>query len=57
MNMSALPACTTLFLKRTSDLTIDVCELPCDFWELNSVPLEGQPVFLTTEPSLQSPEH
>ena len=28
-------------------------ELPCGCWELNSVPLEEQPVFLTTESSVQ----
>jgi len=32
----------------------DGCEPPSDCWELNSAPMEGQPVFLTTEPSLQS---
>ena len=31
----------------------DDCEPPCGCWELNSGPLEEQPVFLTTEPSLQ----
>ena len=29
----------------------DSCELPCGYWELNSGPLEEQPVLLTTEPS------
>jgi hypothetical protein len=29
------------------------CELLCGCWELNQDPLEEQPVFLTTEPSLQ----
>jgi len=32
----------------------DGCEPPCDFWELNSGPLEQQPVLFPTEPSLQS---
>ena len=31
----------------------DSCELPYGCWELNSGPLEEQPVLLTTEPSLQ----
>jgi hypothetical protein len=30
-------------------------ELPCVCWELNSGPLEEQPVRLTAEPSLQPP--
>jgi hypothetical protein len=30
----------------------DSCELPCGCWELNLGPLEEQPVFLTSEPSL-----
>ena len=34
---------------------IDGCEPPCGCWELNSGPLEEQPVLLTTEPSLHSP--
>ena len=29
------------------------CELPCGCWELNSGPLEEQPVHLTAEPSHQ----
>jgi hypothetical protein len=29
------------------------CELPFGCWELNSGPLEEQPVLLTTEPSFQ----
>jgi hypothetical protein len=32
----------------------DSCELPCGCWELSSVPLGEQPVFLTAEPSLQA---
>ena len=29
------------------------CEPPCGCWKLNPGPLEGQPVLLTAEPSLQ----
>ena len=32
----------------------DGCQPPCGCWDLNSGPLEDQPVLLTTEPSLQS---
>jgi hypothetical protein len=39
--------------KRARDLITDGCEPPCGCWELNSGPLEEQPVFLTSEPSLQ----
>ena len=45
---------TSTCQKRTSDLMTDVCEPPCGGWELNSEPLEKQPMLLTTEPSLQS---
>jgi hypothetical protein len=31
----------------------DRCELPCGCWELNSGPLEEQPVLFTAEPFLQ----
>ena len=48
--MIALSACQ----KKASDLIIDGCEPPCGCWELNSGPLEEQPVLLTTEPSLQT---
>jgi hypothetical protein len=41
--------------KRASGPFIDGCELPCGCWELNSEPLEEQPVFSTTEPSHQPP--
>ena len=34
---------------------IDSCELSYGCWELNPGPLEEQPVFLTSEPSLQPP--
>jgi hypothetical protein len=33
---------------------MDGCEPPCGCWDLNSGPVEEQPVFLTTEPSLQA---
>jgi hypothetical protein len=32
---------------------MDGCEPSCSCWELNSGPLEKQPVLLTAEPSLQ----
>jgi hypothetical protein len=41
--------------KRALDPITNGCELPCGCWELNSGPLEEQPVLLTTEPSLQPP--
>ena len=47
-------SCTQTHQKRASDLITDDCESPCGCWELNSGPLEEQPVLLTTEPSLQS---
>jgi hypothetical protein len=31
----------------------ECCETLCGYWELNPGPLQKQPVFLTTEPSLQ----
>jgi hypothetical protein len=40
--------------RRASDPLIDSSEPPCDCWELNSRPLEKQPVLLTTEPSHKS---
>ena len=42
--------------KRRSDLISDGCEPPCDCWELNSGPMEEQPLLLTNEPSLQPPQ-
>ncbi|XP_055448740.1 MAP/microtubule affinity-regulating kinase 3 isoform X1 [Psammomys obesus] len=48
-----LPACVPVNQKRAPDVTADGCEPPCGFWELNSGPLEEQPVFLPTESSLQ----
>ena len=35
------------------DPITDGCELTCDYWELNSGPVEEQSVLLTAEPSLQ----
>ena len=34
---------------------IDDCEPRCGSWELNSEPVEEQPMLLTTEPFLQAP--
>ena len=42
--------------RRAPDLIVDGCEPPCGCWELNSGPLEEQPVLLTTEPSPQPRE-
>jgi hypothetical protein len=52
---SGLPVYMPAGQKRTPDLIIDGCEPPCGCWELNSGPLEEQPVLLTSEPSFQSP--
>ncbi|ERE67533.1 rhomboid-related protein 3 [Cricetulus griseus] len=41
--------------KRAPDLIIGGCEPPCGCWELNSGPVEEQPVLLTSEPSFQPP--
>jgi hypothetical protein len=38
--------------KRVPNLLIDGYEPPCGCWELNSGPLDEQPVILTSEPSL-----
>jgi hypothetical protein len=46
-------ACTSALQKRVSYPVIDGHETPCGFWELNSGPLEEQPILLTDEPSLQ----
>ena len=54
--MSSLSTCIPLCLKRTSDTTIEGCEPP-DGWELNSGPLEEEPMLLTAEPSLPAPIH
>ena len=39
--------------KKVPDLITNSCESPCGSQELNSGPLEEQPVLLTTEPSPQ----
>jgi hypothetical protein len=49
---SVLPACTFAGQKRAPDLIIDDYEPLCDCWELNSEPLEEQPMLSTSEPSL-----
>ena len=41
--------------KRAPDIITDGCEPSCGCQELNSGPLEGQAMLLTTEPSLQPP--
>ena len=46
-------ACAPACRKRASDLVVDGHEPACRCWELNSGPLKGQSVLLTTEPSLQ----
>jgi hypothetical protein len=48
-----LQACMPSGQRRVPDLIIDGYEPPCCCWELNSGPLEEQPVLLTSEPSLQ----
>jgi len=45
--------CLQTHQKRASDPITDGCEPPCGCWDLNSGPLEEQPVLLTAEPSLQ----
>lgn len=52
--MSTLSACMTLLHKRTSDPTTGGFEPSCGYWELNSRPLEEQPVLITAAPSLQA---
>ena len=39
----------------TSTGVTESCEPPCGCWELNPGPLEVQPMFLITEPSLHPP--
>lgn len=39
--------------KRAPDTIVDRCEPPFGCWELNSEPLEEQPMLLTSEPPLQ----
>jgi hypothetical protein len=46
-------SCLQTLQKRASDFITDDCEPPCGCWDLNSGPLEEQPVLLTTEPSHQ----
>jgi hypothetical protein len=53
MYMSALAACTPPCQKMASAPITDGCEPPYSCWELNSGPLEEQPVLLTSEPALQ----
>jgi hypothetical protein len=49
MSAVRIPVCQ----KRASDSSIDGCEPPCGCWELDSGPLEEQPVLLTSELFLQ----
>jgi hypothetical protein len=51
--MSALSACIPACQKRTLDSITDSFEPPRGCWDLNSGPLEEQPVLLTAEPSVQ----
>jgi hypothetical protein len=53
MYMSTL---SPIYQKRASAPITDGCEPQCGCWELNSGPLEEQPVLLTAEPSLPSPK-
>jgi hypothetical protein len=46
-------AYTTTCQKKATDALTDGREPPCGCWELNSSPLEEQPVLLTSEPSHQ----
>ena len=46
-------AYTFVCLKKASVPPVDSCEPPCGGWELNSRPLEEQPMFSTAEPSHQ----
>jgi hypothetical protein len=48
-------SCLQTHQKRASDPITDGCEPPCVYWDLNSGPLEKQPVLLTTELPLQPP--
>jgi hypothetical protein len=51
---SALPACVPPKQTMASYFIIDGYQSPCGGWELNSGPVEEQPVLLPFEPSLQS---
>ena len=42
-----------VFRHTRRDLITGGCEPPCGCWDLNSGPLEEQPVLLTADPSLQ----
>jgi hypothetical protein len=55
VNEYALCKHISVSLKRVLDPITNVCEPPCG-WELNSEPLEEQPAFLPTEPSLHPPK-
>jgi hypothetical protein len=46
-------ACTPACQKRAPDPFINGCGPPCGCWELNSGPLEEQPVLLIAGPPLQ----
>jgi hypothetical protein len=48
-----MSACVQKHQKRTSDTITDGCEPPSGCWELNSEPLEEQPMLLTDGSSLQ----
>ena len=48
-----LPVCMPAHQERALDLIIGGCEPLNSCWELNSGPLEEQPVLLTSEPFLQ----
>ena len=50
---TAFLPCVPASQKGAPSLIIDGCEPPSGCWELNSGPLEEQPVPLTSEPSLQ----
>jgi hypothetical protein len=47
-------SCLQAHQKRTSVQIIDGCKPPYGCWELNSGPLEDQPVLLATDPSFQN---
>jgi hypothetical protein len=53
MCMGILSVCISIFHKRASDHITHGFELPYGCLELASRPMEKQPMFLTTEPSLQ----
>ena len=51
--VQCMPACVPASQMKAQDLIIDGHEPPCDSWELNSGPLEEQPVLLISESSVQ----